>query len=323
MAYNLDALFIATNAPGRSAFNRIERRMAPLSHELSGVILPHDHFGSHLDSQRRTIDDALELKNFQYAGEVLAEVWRPLVVDGHPTVAEYIRPDESEIPVGTIQLKSQSWMDRHVRTSQYFTQVVKCEDLYCCSPARSSYFKIIDGQFLPPPLPITYSSSGLTIPNPSSTFRNVDPVKYLFPKLAIQNMLNIDRLIPSEASSFRDNIPYDLFCPSVKSTLRDRMCKHCNHYFASKIMLQHHVSSEHKRPPAAPAQRIRPQRIAAKRQRELMIVIAEEENAESIEWLEEDEVDSEGLLPLEIGQNLIDLPEIPISNIAEGGNWIF
>ncbi|KAF2905782.1 hypothetical protein ILUMI_00394 [Ignelater luminosus] len=44
---NLDALFIATNAPGRSAFNRVERRMAPLSRELAGLILPHDK--SHLD----------------------------------------------------------------------------------------------------------------------------------------------------------------------------------------------------------------------------------------------------------------------------------
>ena len=34
----LDALFLATNAPGRSAFNRIERLMAPLSRELAGVI---------------------------------------------------------------------------------------------------------------------------------------------------------------------------------------------------------------------------------------------------------------------------------------------
>ena len=44
---NLDAYFIATNAPGRSAFNRVERRMAPLSKELSGLILPHDNYGSH------------------------------------------------------------------------------------------------------------------------------------------------------------------------------------------------------------------------------------------------------------------------------------
>lgn len=61
---NLDALFVATNAPGRSAFNRVERRMAPLSRELSGVILPHEYFGSHLNAQQETVDDALEKKEF-------------------------------------------------------------------------------------------------------------------------------------------------------------------------------------------------------------------------------------------------------------------
>ena len=40
--HNLDALFVATNAPGHSAYNRVERRMAPLSRELAGVVLPHD-----------------------------------------------------------------------------------------------------------------------------------------------------------------------------------------------------------------------------------------------------------------------------------------
>ena len=32
--YKLDALFVATNAPGCSAFNRVERRMVQLSKEL-------------------------------------------------------------------------------------------------------------------------------------------------------------------------------------------------------------------------------------------------------------------------------------------------
>lgn len=40
--HDLNALFLATNAPGRSAYNRVERRMAPLSRELAGLILPHD-----------------------------------------------------------------------------------------------------------------------------------------------------------------------------------------------------------------------------------------------------------------------------------------
>ena len=39
----LDAFFIATNAPGRSAFDRVECRMVKFSQELSGVILPHNN----------------------------------------------------------------------------------------------------------------------------------------------------------------------------------------------------------------------------------------------------------------------------------------
>ena len=59
---DLDALFIAANAPGRSAFNRVERKMAPLSRELSGLILPHDHYGSRLDKKGNIVDPQLEKK---------------------------------------------------------------------------------------------------------------------------------------------------------------------------------------------------------------------------------------------------------------------
>lgn len=60
VSYDLDAFFLATNAPGRSAFNRVERRMAPLSHDLAGLVLPHNHFGNHLDNSGNTIDVELE-----------------------------------------------------------------------------------------------------------------------------------------------------------------------------------------------------------------------------------------------------------------------
>lgn len=62
--YNFDAFYVVTNAPGRSAYNRVERRMAQLSHQLSGVILPYDYFGSHLNTQGKTIDEVLEKKIF-------------------------------------------------------------------------------------------------------------------------------------------------------------------------------------------------------------------------------------------------------------------
>ena len=62
LQYDFDAVFIATNAPGRSSFNRVERKMAPLSKELTGLILglPHDHYGSHLNDRGVTIDADLE-----------------------------------------------------------------------------------------------------------------------------------------------------------------------------------------------------------------------------------------------------------------------
>ncbi|KAG5860711.1 hypothetical protein JTB14_029385, partial [Gonioctena quinquepunctata] len=80
--HDLDALFLATNAPGRSAYNRVERRMAPLSRELAGLILPHDHLGSHLDDRGVTINEHLERSNFEFAGNVLAEVWSSMEIYG-------------------------------------------------------------------------------------------------------------------------------------------------------------------------------------------------------------------------------------------------
>ncbi|KAJ8676816.1 hypothetical protein QAD02_012603 [Eretmocerus hayati] len=74
LEHDLDALFYVTNAPGRGCFNRAERRMAPLNRELSGVILPHDTFGNHLNSSKKTIDFDLERRNFANAGKTSATI---------------------------------------------------------------------------------------------------------------------------------------------------------------------------------------------------------------------------------------------------------
>ena len=78
--------------PGQSAYNIVERRMAPLSHDLAGLILPHDHFGSHLNDSGIRINVDLEKLNFRKAGQILAERWNKSVIDGFPCVAEYINP---------------------------------------------------------------------------------------------------------------------------------------------------------------------------------------------------------------------------------------
>ncbi|KAJ8877430.1 hypothetical protein PR048_021884 [Dryococelus australis] len=104
------------------------RRMAPLSRELTGVVLPHDSFGTHLDSNGRTVDVSLEKDNLKKAGEILAEIWSAVCIDGH--------------------------------------EVVKCDYRDCCSPRRSALHMILHDRFLSPPYPITQVDGHLTIPDP-------------------------------------------------------------------------------------------------------------------------------------------------------------
>ena len=47
--YNLDALVIVNQTPGQALFNVVERRLASLTHDLAGLILPHDNFGTHFE----------------------------------------------------------------------------------------------------------------------------------------------------------------------------------------------------------------------------------------------------------------------------------
>ena len=51
-----------------------DSRMSPLSKDLSGIILPHDHYGNHLGPSGETVDRDLELQNLEKAGNCLAEI---------------------------------------------------------------------------------------------------------------------------------------------------------------------------------------------------------------------------------------------------------
>ena len=135
----LDVFLLATNAPGRSTFNHVEHRMVKFSKELSGVILEHYKFGSHLDTKGVTVDIDLELNNFEYPGRTLAEIWCGLTTDGNPVVAEFIEDDGPVI----VETKSEEWKACHNRQSQYFLQTVKSTDPKCCSSFQSSYLKVV------------------------------------------------------------------------------------------------------------------------------------------------------------------------------------
>jgi len=112
----LDVLIHAVNAAGLSAFNAVERRMSPLSHDLAGVIFPHDSFGNHLDSSGKTIDEDLEKKNFFKAAEVLSEIWSTTVIDGHKVDSRAVPLNQEFVPPEPCPV----WVSKHVRQTRYF-----------------------------------------------------------------------------------------------------------------------------------------------------------------------------------------------------------
>ena len=87
---DLDYLTVRTHAPGQSAYNPVERSMATLSEKLAGISFPIDHFGSHLNSQGKVVDDDLAYKNFRYAGERLCDIWKRDLIHGKNVICEYI-----------------------------------------------------------------------------------------------------------------------------------------------------------------------------------------------------------------------------------------
>lgn len=100
--YNLDAFILVSQAPGQASFNTVERRLAPLSHDLSGLVLPPSYFGTHLNIIGLTIDAELERINAKRTGELLADIWKMNMIDHHPVVVEYIDPPDSahDIAIG-------------------------------------------------------------------------------------------------------------------------------------------------------------------------------------------------------------------------------
>ena len=150
---NLDCLIEMTQAPGHSAFNRAERKMYHLSKEMSGVVLPHDTFGTHLVNGK-TVDEQLEMRNFEAAGNVLCEIWEKLVIDGYPVIAEYIK-DEVKDETKEFEV-SAMFRSQHLLETQYMTILLKCDNPECCRPLRTNIDVFFPHRRIPALIPIRY-----------------------------------------------------------------------------------------------------------------------------------------------------------------------
>ena len=59
-----------------------------------------------------------------------------MVIDQHPVIAEFIEPDQSELHPAELTSYDEVWFKDHVRTSQYYLQIVKCDNSECCLPGE-------------------------------------------------------------------------------------------------------------------------------------------------------------------------------------------
>ena len=215
--------------------------MSPLSKDLSGIILPHNHYGNHLGPSGETIDTELELRNFERAGSCLANVWNESIIDGYPVHAVYVTPGQQQL--GSVPQKTEAWKSNHVRQSQYLIQVVKCDDTDCCSPLRTNLKSYLGGQFLPAPVKYTKNSTGIV---PASR-GNDDSGKFI----GLSHRLCLRKLDPQYhlQGKYRFPIPFDYYCPSLTDKqLEERIFKELGIYFASKKTQTAH-SKMHRRQP--------------------------------------------------------------------------
>ena len=65
---------------------------------MAVLILDHKNFGIYLNSKDETIDKKVELRNCEYAGSTLVEIWSTLLINGNPAVAEYISGETEAEP---------------------------------------------------------------------------------------------------------------------------------------------------------------------------------------------------------------------------------
>ena len=228
--------------------------MFHLSKELTGVLLPHDTYGTHLDNNGQTVDVELELKNFEAAGTTLCNIWNNLVIDGYQTFAEFIKeppPQSIKDFVATPEFRS-----KHVFETQYMTVYLKCRDNSCCEPFVTNAEAFFPHRNIPPLIPIKKTEVGVVAIEKSGATEKVEflPIS--------QRVMFGDTLVPqSEAEKYPGSVPYDLYLPSVQDKLLKRVCKKCGKYHATQKSLTVHRKVCKAKAKRQPKRKARTQRI--------------------------------------------------------------
>ena len=232
ISQDLDCLIVALYPEGFSAFNPVERRMAPLSRELCGVIFDQQHYGCHLNSKKETTDIELEKRNFAHAGTALADLWNTMPeknrgIGGYDVNARWVEPDvEEKQPL--IPPISEEWKVRHMLRSRYFVMWKKCDDISCCTPCRSPIKNRLPSGFLPAPRVFTHNADGdLSLADPKDVDKSV---KFA----SLSNIL---------AQPIQQDLPFDTY--NNKVDMNQVRCPFCSITLCSPAEVKRHRRAMH------------------------------------------------------------------------------
>ena len=130
------------------------------------------------------------------------------MIDNFPVICEYLE----YASMGAVPY-DEGWVSRHCCISQCFLQIIKCTDDKCCSLFQTKWLRIFPNQFLPALVQIRQDPGGPTVPLPNQ-IKSSDHFPDLWKRIAINNLL------PKSQYEF---FPYDMYCPSIKSNIKDRV----------------------------------------------------------------------------------------------------
>ena len=209
--------------------------MAHLSFALSGIVLPKDHFGSHL-KDKEIVDEEKFEKNMEKAGTSLSEVWTGLVIDNNEVFSQFIKKNMETEFIENVDDIDFEWIQKHVVLSRHSIQIAKCFDENCdCKIARSNLFNLNKLRFIPPPYAINMSEAGLKLLDPSQVdtetpFRDWPDLQF-----RIAHRIN------------DENLKMDTFNAELsKEELKKLICPICKEQFQNKTFALAHRRALHK-----------------------------------------------------------------------------
>ena len=154
-----------------------------------------------------------------------------MVINGFPVIAEYIGDKASEI----IKDVSEKFRSSHAISSQYLLQIIKCNNITCCAPFRSSYKNVVKDRFLSFPFSMSQSlNNGFTWTRSDKTSQY----------LSLHQTITTNGEIPTFVQQkYTLGIPYVAFNTDVKDDFKNWMCSICGMYFGTIKMMSMHCRS--------------------------------------------------------------------------------